>query len=70
MLFRSQNYARLRFGIGSEFSRGHQVDYVLEHFSNDELKEIDSKIETASDIIKSFCLAGIDITMNQFNKRK
>ncbi|EGJ72523.1 Peptidyl-tRNA hydrolase [Bacteroides coprosuis DSM 18011] len=66
----TQNYARLRFGIGSEFSRGHQVDYVLEHFSNDELKEIDSKIETASDIIKSFCLAGIDITMNQFNKRK
>ena len=65
----TQKYARLRFGIGSEFNRGHQVDYVLEHFNDEELKNMEPRIETAEEIIKSFCLAGIDITMNQFNKK-
>lgn len=66
----TQNYARLRFGIGSEFSRGHQIDYVLNPFSDEELESMDEHIKVAQDIIKSFGLAGIDITMNQFNKRK
>ena len=65
----TQKYARLRFGIGSEFNRGHQVDYVLEHFNDEELKNMEPRIKTAEEIIKSFCLAGIDITMNQFNKK-
>lgn len=65
----TQNYARLRFGIGNEFPRGGQIDFVLGHFTNEDRKTMDERLEAAGDIIKSFCLAGIDITMNQFNKK-
>ena len=65
----TQNYARLRFGIGNEFPRGGQVDYVLGHFTEEDQKTMDERLKTAGEIIKSFCLAGIDITMNQFNKK-
>ena len=65
----TQNYARLRFGIGNDFPRGGQVDYVLGHFTNEDWKTMDERLEMAAEIIKSFCLAGIDITMNQFNKK-
>jgi len=63
-----QNYARLRMGIGNDFPRGMQVDWVLGRYSDDELKELQPSIDIAVDIIKSFVLAGIDITMNQYNK--
>lgn len=65
----TQNYARLRFGIGNEFPRGGQIDYVLGHFTEDDLKTMEERLKTAGEIIKSFCLAGIDITMNQYNKK-
>jgi PTH1 family peptidyl-tRNA hydrolase len=65
----TQSYARLRFGIGNDFPKGRQIDYVLGHFSNEEMDAIGERIELASEIIKSFCLAGIAITMNQYNKR-
>ena len=65
----TQNYARLRFGIGNDFPRGHQVDYVLGNFTDEDMKTMDERLETAGSIIKSFCLAGINITMNQFNKK-
>ena len=65
----TQNYARLRFGIGNEFPRGGQVDYVLGHFTEEDQETMDERLKTAGEIIKSFCLAGIDITMNQFNKK-
>ena len=62
-------YARLRFGIGNDFPRGGQIDYVLGHFTDEDWKTMNERLETAGEIIKSFCLAGIDITMNQFNKK-
>lgn len=65
----TQNYARLRFGIGNDFPRGEQINYVLSRFSVEEKKAMDESLKTACKIIKSFCLAGIDITMNQFNKK-
>ena len=65
----TQNYARLRFGIGNDFPRGGQVDFVLGHFTDEDWKTMDERLKTAGEIIKSFCLAGIDITMNQFNKK-
>lgn len=65
----TQDYARLRFGIGNDFPRGGQIDYVLGRFTNEDLKTMDERLETAGEIIKSFCLAGINITMNQYNKR-
>ena len=64
-----QDYPRLRFGIGSSFPRGHQVDYVLEKFSAEEQQLLPERIEVAVDMIRSFCLSGIEVTMNQFNNK-
>jgi len=65
----TQQYARLRFGIGSEFPRGGQVDYVLGDFDDDEEKILPERLETCGEIIKSFCLAGLQNTMNQYNNK-
>lgn len=65
----TQEYARLRFGIGNDFPRGGQIDYVLGHFTDKDMESMNERLELAGEIIKSFCLAGIQITMNQFNKK-
>lgn len=65
----TQNYARLRFGIGNEFPRGGQIDFVLGHFSEEDMQAMPERLETAGEIVKSFCLAGLNITMNQYNKK-
>lgn len=62
------DYARLRMGVGNDYPRGGQIDWVLGHYSEDEKKELQPAVDTAVDIINSFVLAGIDITMNQYNK--
>ena len=64
-----KQYARLRFGIGNDFSKGKQVDWVLGKFTDEELTTLQPQIDTAVEIIKSFVLAGVDITMNQFNRK-
>ncbi|WP_273531956.1 aminoacyl-tRNA hydrolase [Leyella lascolaii] len=63
-----QQYARLRMGIGKDFPRGAQVDWVLGKYSDDDMKVLQPSIDCAVDIIKSFVLAGIDNTMNAYNK--
>ena len=63
-----QDYARLRMGIGNDFPRGGQIDWVLGQYSEDDLKVLQPRFELVCDVIKSFVLAGIDITMNQYNK--
>jgi PTH1 family peptidyl-tRNA hydrolase len=63
-----QNYSRLRLGIGNDYPQGGQIDWVLGRYSDDELKALQPTIDTAVEIVKSFVLAGIDITMNQYNK--
>lgn len=65
----TQEYARLRFGIGSDFPKGAQVNYVLDSFSDEEESALPAKLETCSEIIKSFCLAGIQNTMNTYNNK-
>ena len=65
-----QDYARLRVGIGNDFPRGMQVDWVLGHYSEEEMKVLSPHMDVAVEEIKSFVLAGINITMNQYNKRK
>ncbi len=65
----TQNYARIKFGIGNEFPRGAQVDFVLGKFSDEDNKIIEEKLDYAGEMIKSFCLQGIDRTMNQYNKK-
>jgi peptidyl-tRNA hydrolase, PTH1 family len=66
----TDKYARLRFGIGSDFQRGGQIDYVLGHYSPEDVAKMEEVFVTCTDLIKSFVLAGIDITMNQFNKKR
>ena len=63
-----QQYARLGMGIGNDFPRGAQVDWVLGKYSDDDMKVLQPSIDCAVDIIKSFVLAGIDNTMNAYNK--
>ncbi len=64
----TQGYARLRFGIGNEFSRGHQIDFVLGEFPAEEAEHLAEHIKQACAAIKTFCLAGIQMAMNQCNR--
>ncbi|MCB0737154.1 MAG: aminoacyl-tRNA hydrolase [Bacteroidetes bacterium] len=66
-LLNTQQYARLRFGIGSEFSKGQQVNYVLSPWSLAELSSLQPKIEMAAEMSKSFVLSGLTNTMNAYN---
>lgn len=63
----TNQYARLRFGIGNDFSRGGQVNFVLGGFSQDELAKMDERVETATKAIQAFVLSGIQFAMNQYN---
>ncbi len=63
------NYPRLRFGIGSDFQRGRQVEYVLGKWSDEDSKALPERCEKAVEIIKSFCLAGMQNTMNAYNNK-
>ncbi len=65
----TQNYARIKFGIGNEFPRGGQIDFVLGQFSDEDNKLVDEKLDYVGEMIKSFCLQGLDRTMNQYNKK-
>lgn len=63
-----QDYARLRMGIGNDYPKGGQVDWVLGKYSEEDMRTLQPSIDMAVDIIKSFVLSGINITMNQYNK--
>jgi len=62
-------FARLRFGIGNDYPKGYQVDYVLGKWSSTEMKVLQPKILMAGDMVRSFGLAGIDNTMNFYNNK-
>jgi PTH1 family peptidyl-tRNA hydrolase len=62
-----QDYSRLRVGIGNEFSKGQQVDFVLSNFSQEEFQKLPDVMKKANEMILSFCTAGASITMTQFN---
>ncbi len=66
-LLQTQEYARFRFGVGSEFSKGHQVDFVLGEWDKNELKSLPERLDKAAELIKSFGTAGLNNTMNTFN---
>ena len=61
------NYSRVRFGIGNEFTRGAQINFVLGSWTDDEKKILDERLDRIAEIIPSFCLQGVDRTMNQYN---
>lgn len=65
----TQQYSRLRFGVGDTFSKGRQVDYVLGKWNTEECLELPEKLDNIKNSIKSFGLIGVSKTMNEFNKK-
>lgn len=65
----TQNYARLRFGVGNDFPRGGQIDYVLGHFPEEERKQLPDRIDVACDAAKAYCLSGLAFAMTHFNNK-
>lgn len=61
-------YARLRFGVGDDFPKGRQVDYVLNGFDKDELPALPALIDRSIEMIKSFATIGTELTMTRYNK--
>ncbi|WP_448518226.1 aminoacyl-tRNA hydrolase [Rhodoflexus sp.] len=64
----TQNYARLRFGIGNNYPKGRQADYVLSKFNAEEMAEMPFALQRAQDVVLSFCTVGLAATMNQYNQ--
>ncbi len=64
----TDSYPRLRFGIGNQYPKGMQVEFVLGRWFKEDLPLVMKKIEASSDIIESFAFAGIENTMNTYNK--
>jgi PTH1 family peptidyl-tRNA hydrolase len=64
------NYNRLRFGIGHDLSQGGQVDYVLDEWSNEEIKILPEKFKIIQNAVTSFVTIGIERTMNMFNTKE
>lgn len=62
-------YPRLRFGIGNDFPRGCQIDYVLGAFTLDQRQQLPVRIDVAVEAICAFCLAGIQNAMNTYNNK-
>jgi PTH1 family peptidyl-tRNA hydrolase len=62
-------YARLRFGVGSNFTKGRQVDYVLGKWNADELMTLNERIKLATDMAKAFCNIGLQLTMTNYNNK-
>jgi PTH1 family peptidyl-tRNA hydrolase len=67
LVLNTQEYARFRFGISDEFKKGKQIDYVLGEWNEEEKSKLPERLEVASEIIKSFGLAGLENTMTLFN---
>lgn len=65
----NNQYSRLRFGIGDNFNKGQQVDFVLGKWTNSETKKLDEPLDLALKIILGFGTIGVDRTMNEFNKK-
>lgn len=62
-----QDYARLRFGIGNDYPKGQQVNFVLGEWEETERKILKPRIQEAAAAVKTFCLAGANTAMNQHN---
>lgn len=63
----SSDYPRFRFGISDDFKKGKQVDYVLGEWSEEETTKLPERLDVSAEIIRSFALSGLDITMNSYN---
>jgi len=66
-VLQTQNYARLRFGIGSDYPKGTQINHVLGRWNDEEIITLSERIEKSGKAIVSFAMAGLNNTMNTFN---
>jgi|TARA_B110000046_G_scaffold108166_1_gene115477 PTH1 family peptidyl-tRNA hydrolase len=66
-LIGGQDYPRLRFGVGDDYSQGRQIDYVLSPFNQKEMEALILDMDCAIDAALTFCTQGIENAMNQFN---
>jgi PTH1 family peptidyl-tRNA hydrolase len=66
-LLGGQDYSRLRMGVGNDFAKGQQVDFVLSNFSQEQFTELPTIMDKAGEMILSFCTIGAERTMNFFN---
>ncbi len=64
---KSDAYPRLRFGVGNDFPKGRQSDYVLGKWTNEQVQELPERISVATEFIKSFCIQGLNLTMTHWN---
>lgn len=67
LMLNGQDYPRLRCGIGDDFHKGQQIDFVLGRFTQEEFDKLPPVMDKAIDMILSFCTIGIERTMSQFN---
>ncbi|MBA3898812.1 MAG: aminoacyl-tRNA hydrolase [Bacteroidetes bacterium] len=65
----TQEFARLRFGVGNEYPKGRQVEFVLGRWTPEEAKTLETRIPLAVDLIKSFATVGLAHTMSEFNSK-
>lgn len=63
----TQSYNRLKFGIGNDYPRGGQIDFVLGRFSPEDEKRVDEKVPVACDAIKAYALSGMQFAMCNYN---
>ena len=64
---KTSNYNRFRFGISDTFSKGKQIDYVLGEWNSEETEKLTERLDVSVELIKSFVLSGVTVTMNTFN---
>ncbi len=64
----TQQYARLRVGVGNDFPKGGQVDYVLGRFPKEEMEKMPDLLKHVAEAVKAYCLSGADFAMTHYNK--
>ncbi len=68
-IMNTQDYPRLRFGVGNNFPKGRQAEYVLGEWNEEELKTLEQRIDVATQVVKSFATTGLQRTMNDFSNK-
>ncbi|MCM1378282.1 MAG: aminoacyl-tRNA hydrolase [Clostridium sp.] len=63
----TQNYPRLRFGVGNDFPKGQQINYVLGKFTPDEQSQLPERLDVAAEAVKAYCLSGLSFAMTHYN---
>ena len=68
-MLNTNQYARLRFGVGNDFYPGQQADYVLGEWGKSDALDLPERITTSLEFIKGFCTVGLQLTMTNWNNK-